>query len=146
MKVETLYGPWRIEVVEVRDHPLIPRSQRFMVEGSDNADGVYRVTVGDTLAVSGAKWHIRMEWFEHVNGDWIENDILRVATFDVQRGLLVTLGGGRGTPPLASEIWRDLVLVCQSEDPALNPDEPPPGAPFEFSFPESFLTRSKRST
>ena len=139
MDFETLYGPWRLEVVEVRDSPTVPRSQRFIIEGSDSADGFYRAAVGDTLAVTGAEWRVGMEWLEPVHGDWHENELLRSATFDVERGTLVTLGGGRGTLPPAEAIWRDLVIVCESQDPDLNPDEPPGGAPFEFSFPESFL-------
>lgn len=131
MADEIFYGPWRVEVVGGD----AVRPQRFVIAGSDNADGAYPGALGTGVNVEGDHWTVTMEWQDHAV--FRASEIARTATFDVQRGLLVTLGAddlsGGG-----DRDFNDLILLLSSNDPELNPN-PPSGNPYDFSYPESFL-------
>ena len=55
------YGPWYVVLGLVNSH----FSQRFLISGSDNADGIYPVRYGNTLVLSvqGSEWQIEMQYF-----------------------------------------------------------------------------------
>ena len=57
----TFYGPWYVALGKVNSH----FSQRFLISGSANADGVYPVAFGTSLVLSvqGATWRIEMQYF-----------------------------------------------------------------------------------
>jgi hypothetical protein len=130
---ELFYGPWLIQVFSGQ----VLNKQRYSVSGSDNADGGHPAVVGGTLAVSGARWVLNLEWLDHAI--YRSSRIARSASYDVQRGLLVTLAANAAG--IGDDAYNDLVLVCQSQDPALNPN-PPAGNPYDFSFPESYIVHT----
>jgi hypothetical protein len=136
MDGEVFYGPWRIEVVVVDPHVVGP--QVFWITGSDSADGEHSPQVGQTLNVRGARWRLRIYWHYWPPSPLVSlSRIARSATYDVQGGLRVTLAAKR-TPSEGD--FTDLILVCRSEDPALDP-LPPSGNPYDFSIPKDSIVR-----
>ena len=131
MAGETFYGPWRVEVVGGD----ATRPQRFTITGSDNADGSYPGTLGSGVDVDGAEWVVTLEWKDHAV--FRPSAIAKTATYDVFRGLVVTLGGDDLTGG-GDRDFNDLIVQLTSNDPDLNP-APPSTNPYDFSFPESFL-------
>jgi len=128
---QVFYGAWRVEVV----HGTLLPSERFVISGSDNADGAYPGQLGAAMTVTGDEWALMAGDIEN-DGRLSATPIRRSATYDVERGLLVTLAATRAV--IAEHYY--LVLVCQSEDPTLDPDHPS-GTPYDFSIPESFIVR-----
>jgi hypothetical protein len=125
---ETFFGPWRIVVKE-----FVPISQpRFVISGSDNADGAYRPQEGVPMGVeaTGAEWTVELQivWGFGAH-TWSSYHVLRTTQFDASEGLLVRLDHRRS---LFSEIT--LSLLCISMDPDINPVPTP--NPFDFTIPE----------
>lgn len=132
----TFYGPWYVVLGRVH---FQFRQQRFRISGSDNADGIYPVTLGNTLVlpVLGAKWQIHMEGVPFAiasAGVPFEASTVRESMkFVPGEGLIVQLDGAfqfeAPDPPTVV-----LTLVCTSMDPEINPI--PTANPHSFTFPE----------
>jgi hypothetical protein len=120
----TLYGPWRITLGTVE----LPCS--FVVSGSDNADGRYKVEQGAPLdvLVTGTEWTISLwsDWPD-ANQNWRPLPVLREMTFEPQNGLVVSLGVHPGAPHRGEWAW----LTCTSTDPETNPI--PTSNPYDFT-------------
>ena len=120
---ENFYGPWKV----ILDHgdPYFP--QRFMISGSDNADGRYEVSFGQPMdvQVTGASWSITFEIqpFPPTGGDaWDQRSVQRATRFESPDGLIVQLDGG--APRLS--------LTCISMDPTVNPNAT--ANPYDFTI------------
>jgi len=132
----TFYGPWYVVLGRVH---FQFRQQRFRISGSDNADGIYPVTFGNTLVlpVLGAKWQIQMEGVPFAiasAGVPFEPSIVRESIkFVLGEGLIVQLDGAfqfeAPDPPTVV-----LTLICTSMDPEINPI--PTANPFSFTLGE----------
>jgi hypothetical protein len=134
---ETFYGAWRIEVTG-RDAVF---DERFVITGSDNADGAYPGVIGEAVSVAGAEWILTMEWRDG-GGPWQGSRLLRSATYTVMDGLIVSLGADDGPPATADADFNDVVLTCLSDDPDIDPNRPA-GNPYDFSIPERSLVEPK---
>lgn len=140
MDVEVFYGPWRIDVVAVDTHPIGIHPfvfQRFVISGSDNADGTHS-WLFEPLSVSGTRWQLTMEW-QIADFEIHPTRIARSATYDVHRGLRVILAG-KNERGGSAEDFTDLILACESENPALDPLRPS-GNPYDFSIPKDAIVR-----
>jgi hypothetical protein len=124
--MEKFYGPWEITVNDV-DHDF---QQRFVISGSDNADGRYTFPFRHfvNLVVTGTAWSISFEFVpfppipvQH----WKQHAVKRNSRFEAGRGLLVQLDT-IAAPRLS--------LICTSMDPTLNPN--PTTNPYDFTIPE----------
>jgi len=129
----TFYGPWYVVLGVVNSH----FSQRFLISGSDNADGVYPVQFGNrlTLSVQGTKWQIEMQYFPFGAGaSWQPSDVRESMKFVLGDGLIVQLDGGARLPVLINPQFRNLALTCTSIDQEINPI--PTANPYSFTVPE----------
>jgi hypothetical protein len=124
---ETFYGSWRVNLGEV---DLFFR-QRFVITGSENADGRHYVQAGGPvdIQVNGDVWSIDMEIepFPPQGSDegWDTRTIGRAMSFTAQDGLIVKLTVA-GQPGFS--------LICTSLDPAIKPNPTP--NPYDFTLPE----------
>lgn len=123
---ETFFGPWR---VVFERHNLYYR-ERFVISGSDNADGEYEGYLGIPvvpidITVSGAEWTIDLQL---VGGpalpEWQSFDVVRVTQFVAPEGLTVRL----------TTQYHNMTVLCISMDPDINPIPTP--NPFDFTIPE----------
>jgi hypothetical protein len=133
---EVFYGPWSIRV----DQKESNLDQRFLISGSDNADGGYAGVVGFSIGVTGKEWTLTAEWLD--GNQFRPSRLRRSARYDVQEGLIVTLGADDGQEPTADLDFNDMVLVLESEDPALDPIRPS-GNPYDFTITENMLVPGK---
>ena len=132
----TFYGPWHVVLGRVNAEFS---QQRFVISGSDNADGIYPVTHGNTLVllVQGAEWRIRLEIIPLAivlpGGQWEPSIVRESMKFLVGEGLIVQLDGTfqfeAPDPPTPV-----MSLTCTSADPEINPI--PSANPFSFTLPE----------
>lgn len=128
----TFYGPWYVVLGQVNSHT----SQRFLISGSDNADGIYPVAFGNVLVLSvqGAKWQIEMQYWPFDQGaSWRPSDVRESMKFVLGDGLTVQLDGASRPPVLINPQFRNLVLTCTSMDPEINPI--PTANPYDFTIP-----------
>lgn len=129
----TFFGPWYVVLGLVNSH----FSQRFLISGSDNADGIYPVAFGNALVLSvqGAKWQIEMQYFPFDPGaSWRPSDVRESMKFVLGDGLIVQLDGAARPPRLINPQFRNLALTCISMDPEINPI--PAQNPYDFTIPE----------
>jgi hypothetical protein len=124
---ETFYGDWLVRCIE-KDSDF---EQRFKISGSDSSDSTYNGTPGTQIdRVSGQQWSIEMEWNDNAGSGWQPSDIGRsAASYTVQEGLVITLGADDNWPEKRDGDYNDLIIVCKSLDPAINPNPPPPNPP-----------------
>jgi hypothetical protein len=132
----TFYGPWY--VVLGRVHSQF-RQQRFIISGSDNADGIYPVTFGNALVLSvqGTQWQIQMEIIPLAiileGVPWEPSLVRESMKFVLGEGLVVQLDGSfqfeAPDPPTLV-----MTLTCTSMDPEINPI--PTANPFSFTLGE----------
>ncbi len=160
MVEETLHGPWLIRLDRANRVPLLS----LVVSGSDGADGRYIVNAlpdeepaltGDfvslhgtpfSVLVQGDRWSIRIE--EENGGAWAPSQAqppapgggaLRRTSFDVEKGLVVTLETGSWAwhpdlgVPFSDLFFLGLRLECVSNDPSTNPIPFTP--PYDFTLP-----------
>ena len=138
---EFFYGPWEVKVVS-KDADF---GQRLIIEGSDASDGQY---LGDAatppVVVNGRRWSIRFEWIDATASGWRDSAVRRTsATFASDKGLLVFLGVDDNLPEARDNDFNDVVMQCQSLDPALNPWVPLAN-PYEFTLPPKRKVRVLR--
>jgi hypothetical protein len=88
-------------------------------------------TTGSVVSVTGDEW-VLTAGLETDDGRFLQSRILKTATFDVEKGLLVQIAATAAV----IDLHYHLVLRCHSDDPALDPN---PGHPPEFSYPERLL-------
>jgi hypothetical protein len=134
---EVFHGPWFVRV-ERKDSVA---AQRFVISGSDSSDGGYPGVPGESVSVTGDEWVLSMDW--RTTGQFEPSRIRRSATYDVQNGLIITLGADDGPPATADEDFDDLIVVLQSEDPSLDPLRPG-GNPYDFTIPEDIIIPGER--
>jgi hypothetical protein len=128
---ETFYGPWSIEVVQ----RMAAFSQRFRIQGSDTSDGIYSGTPGLVLPlVRGTRWTLTMEWNDDIGSAWQASEIRKRATYTVDAGLIITLGADDNLSHRRDHDFDDLVLICRSLDPAVDPI-PLGTTPLSFELP-----------
>lgn len=116
---ETFYGAWLIDVVG-KDAAF---GQRYVVSGSDRADGAYLADIGSPrIQVSGAEWTLALEWNNNVGSGWQPSRVIRQSvTFDINAGLIVVLGVDDNALEYADNDFNDLIIRCQNIDPHLIP-------------------------
>ena len=119
---ETFYGSWLIGIAS-KDAWF---NQRYVVAGSDRSDGVYPADVGSpVLQVTGVEWTLSLEWNDNAASGWQPSRVLRRRVeFDVDQGLVVTLGVDDNWPNAADNDFDDVVLRCQNIDWHLIPWHP----------------------
>lgn len=134
--METLYGPWHVEVV-ARDAAL---DQRVVISGSQGSDGDYPGTRGTVIGdVTGEEWSVALEWRNATaGGEWQPSGVRREAGFTLQDGLFVTLGADDGPEGGRDGDFNDLVVRLINQDPNLDPMA---GAhvPHEFTISDDML-------
>jgi hypothetical protein len=135
---EVFHGPWSVRV----EHKDSIFSQRFVISGSDSSDNGYPGVPGQSVSVTGKEWFLTMDWRD--TGQFEPCRIRRSATYDVDEGLIVTLGADDGPLATADRDFDDLVLICQSQDPSLDPI--PRGDPYDFTIPESVIVPGEPSS
>jgi len=130
--METFFGPWQLRATTEESHFF----ERFVIAGSDAADGIYEPDRGGTpvdLAVTGQEWTIDLQArFEQ--GEWFSYDPVRTTRLVPQQGLTVWLASDRITEPRANVFAHLLVVQVVSRDPVLSPPATP--NPFDFSVPK----------
>lgn len=133
-------GTWLIQVLS-KDAAF---SERFVIEGSDAADGIYAGEITTTpIVVTGARWFLRFEWNNNAGSGWQASDIRRTAAaFTSSAGLVTVLGADDNVPTLRDHDFNDLVLLCQNLDPDLNPTIPPGGG-LDFSTPDDVRNQNQ---
>ena len=130
---ETFYGPWQIVLVRVNSHV----AQRFVISGSDNADGPYHVAFGEplTVQVQGQAWQLGTQFFPFEPAvDWQPGAVRRTTRFEPKQGLIVQLDGASHPPSSSSTSFNNLTLICTCMDPETNPI--PADNPYDFTLPE----------
>ena len=133
---ETFYGPWSIVVISNAN----PADfwERFFITGSDASDGVYAGVPGVVLAaVSGSAWTIAIETRVPLLPNWLPTKARRSANYTIQGGLLVHLVSDDDSS------LTNMVLVCRSLDPMLNPMQPTAN-PYSFTISDRALSRYRR--
>jgi len=129
---EAFFGPWSIRVLDSH----FPQRQRFEIRGSDGADGFYDGTPGSTLAVSGQRWTLAMSRRE--GGEWLPSALRRsAAAFTNADGFVVTVGAADSPPGTPGLDYDDMIVVLDSEDPALDPRRW--SNPYDFTLPQRIL-------
>lgn len=129
----TFYGDWFVEVIGV-DSAF---SQRFVISGSDLADGAYDGVDGISARVSGEAWTIDLEWNDNASSGWQPSDVQKTATYTIDVGLVVTLGADDNVEELQDRDFNDMVVACTSLDPTVNPPMTDP--PLDFTITEDQL-------
>jgi hypothetical protein len=95
---------------------------------------MYPGAAGETVAVTGEEW-VMTVGLQAFDGELLTGSLLRTATCDVERGLLVRVSA---TVVTGFEFVA-LRLELQCQDPAVNP---PPTHPPEFTFPGGLLVET----
>lgn len=127
---EIFYGEWSVECYKV-DAVF---SEQFIIKGSDNGDAIYKGTPGTNIArVSGEQWSISMEWNDNASSGWQPSDIKRSSSYTVQEGLVIMLGADDNYSTQRDSDYNDLILICKSLDPTINPTPPPTIQDFKIS-------------
>ena len=85
--MESFYGPWNVRLNHVDPY----FRQRFIISGSDQADGRYEVSSGGVvnLEVTGSAWFVSLETepFPPIAGQaWLERTIQRATRFEPYAG------------------------------------------------------------
>ncbi|MGB7069967.1 MAG: hypothetical protein WBD22_10785 [Pyrinomonadaceae bacterium] len=138
----TFYGPWHVVLGLVNSH----FSQRFIISGSDNSDGIYPVAFGNTLvlAIQGGKWQIEVQYFPFDPGStWQPSDVRESMKFVPGEGLILQLDGAARPPVLINPKFHNLALTCTSMDPEINPI--PTANPYDFTFSEDAVIHREKS-
>lgn len=119
---ETFYGTWLIDVVGKN----AAFNERYVVSGSDRADGVYAADIGSPrLQVSGARWTLEFEWNDNLSSGWQQSRVIRrQVDFNVDDGLVVQLGIDDNWIHVADNDFNDVLIRCQNIDPELIPWHP----------------------
>jgi hypothetical protein len=129
---EIFHGPWAVHVESKNSF----FAQRFVISGSDSSDNGYPGVPGQSIGVTGDEWTLTMDWLD--GNQFRPSRIRQSATYDVQKGLIVTLGADDGPPETADRDFNDMIVVLQSEDPSLDPLTPS-GNPYDFTIPEEII-------
>jgi hypothetical protein len=137
MMATTFYGPWYV-VLSLAD---LDFAKRFVISGSENADGIYPVAFGNTLVLSvqGAKWQIEIQYISPFDpAGWEPAFVDESRKFVLGDGLVVQLDGSARIPvqdpPLFDPQLHLMRLICTSMDPEINPI--PTANPFSFTLGE----------
>lgn len=119
---EIFYGTWLIDVVG-KDAWY---SQRYVISGSDRADGIYAADLTTPrLLVSGKEWSLTMEWNDNASSGWQVSRTRRSSVgFTAEDGLVTILGVDDNWPQLADGDFDDVIVRCQNIDPELIPWHP----------------------
>jgi len=127
---EIFFGEWTVTVDQLNADFL----QRFIIAGSDSSDGTYSGIPGVNVTVSGPKWNIELQWSNRTSG-WHSSNVRKVMACTVEEGLSTTLYADDG---LGDGDYNDIILVCRSLDPILNPMLPYSN-PYSFTITEDML-------
>jgi hypothetical protein len=126
---ETFHGPWSVAVIGKSSN----LAQRFVISGSDNADGGYPGEVGTSIGVTGDTWSISLEWLD---GRQFRPCDVRVSSgYDLFKGPHVTLAADDLGPGGGDADYDDLVLELGYENPDLDPMRPD-HRKMEFTYPK----------
>ena len=87
--------------------------------------------------MSGQEWFIKMEWNDGAGSDWPASDIRRSASDTISDGLVVTLGADDNLPSLRDLDYDDMIIVCKSLDPNINPQ--PSSFAFDFTISKDMI-------
>jgi hypothetical protein len=129
------YGPWYVVLGLVNGH----FSQRLLITGSDNADGIYSVRFGNglVLSVQGSEWQIEMQYFPFdPSASWRPSQVHESMRFLLGDGLVIQLDGAARPPEVINPQFQNLSLTCTSMDSELNPI--PTTNPYDFTIPHSY--------
>jgi hypothetical protein len=129
---ETFFGRWHV----LGRSELSFFFERFIVSGSENADGTFELADDGTpinLDVSGSEWKIQFE-ARLESTDWFPYDPDRATRFVLHQGLTVVLATPAPIKPSGLVFAHRLVVECISLDPTLSPPMSP--NPFDFSLPK----------
>jgi hypothetical protein len=101
-------------------------SQRYIISGSDRADGTYPADVGTPqIQVSGEEWTLTLQWNNNAGSGWQPSRVIRRnVNFTVEDGLVLELGADDNWVQIADNDFDDVVLRCQNIDPHLIPWHP----------------------
>jgi hypothetical protein len=124
------YGDWLVKVDQIN----ADFSQQFTIIGSDSSDGTYPGIPGTAVTVSGEGWGIIAKWNDGTSG-WTASLVREVVAYTVQGGLNKTWNIDDG---VGDGDYNDMILVCQSLDPTINPMLPF-NNPYNFTITESML-------
>ena len=146
MTEQHFFGNWNVQVL----HKDAWFDERFVVTGSDTADGAYMGIPGAGPGpVTGGEWIISMEWNDNAGSGWRPSDIRRTADYTIADGLVVFLGADDNYPALRDGDYNDMIVVCRNLDPSLQPLHPLTN-PYDFSLPretlEKYLERERRES
>lgn len=137
--MENFFGQWSITVTQKN----AAFNQRFQIIGSTGSDGIYGGVVGFSLpSVAGESWQLIMEWNDGVSAVWQPSGVRRNISYELNRGLVIVLGADDNVEGHRDGDFDDLVLTCRNLEADLNPF-PSAANPYDFSFPEKFLTPKK---
>lgn len=133
----TFYGPWYV----VLSLPNRRFAKRFVISGSDNADGIYPVNSDNplVLSVEGAKWQIEIQYISiFIPAGWESAFVNESMKFVLGDGLIVELNGSARIPvmdpPLFDPPIHLMRITCTSVDPDINPI--PAANPYSFTLGE----------
>ena len=130
---EIFYDEWSVSVDQIN----ADFSQQLIIRGSDGSDGIYPGLSGTTVSVAGQEWTLTTEWNNNVDSGWQPSRIRKVMTYTLQEGLRITLGIDDNTPLLGDEDYDDMIIVCESLDPTINP--PSSANPYDFTITADML-------
>lgn len=130
---QKFYGPWQLTLAAGDPEPTV--FQRFVISGSENADGSHSPLLGGPLElpVSGAEWTVELQTYE--DEAWQADRVHRATAFDPSNGLIVTLASLHPGGSWWSGPEPGLTVSCVSKDPAINPIAT--GTSYDFTIPGS---------
>jgi hypothetical protein len=137
---KVFYGPWNLTVLS-KDAWF---DQRFVITGSDNADGVYPAVPGTGPGlVTGDEWTVSCEWNDNTSSGWQPSDMRHFARYTVTEGFVIELGADDNYDEFRDDDYNDMVVICVNQDPQLTPLHPV--TPFyDFSVAQDVLDRNPR--
>ena len=137
----TFYGPWVVVLGLNQFDVDLPK--RFVISGSENADGIYPVAFGNALVmlVEGAKWQLEIQHISPfdpvVPNGWEPAVVDESMRFVLGDGLIVELRSFARLPvptPTVFDAQGLMEFTCTSMDPEINPI--PTANPFSFTIGE----------
>jgi hypothetical protein len=137
---EAFSGPWSVEVASLET----AYAQRFMISGALTGDGLYPAATGFRVDVSGEAWILQLEWNDNAGSGWQLSDVRRSAEYTIREGLTVTLGADDNIDAVRDYDYNDVVLVCRSLDPEIDPPAKDPPLDFTISDDQFMRPDSRR--
>jgi hypothetical protein len=110
----TLSGRWLISAVAKE----AGWDQGMLVAGSDHADGLHVMNVGDSFDLTGDDTTLTLQYHNADTDEWHDSLMKDQFTWSDQQGMTVTISGD-DNPPIGDLDFNDLVVVGVALDPEL---------------------------